>query len=118
MPRSMSGGNAGCGMRPEGATEANVPPMRTPRDFAKPLALGAPTPMLEIPFKPSRMIHFFDPSNEKMVAKVPDLAAKADIVLGNLEDGVSVDNKDAAREGLVRVAREVDFGETSLWTRV
>ena len=92
--------------------------MRNPRDFGKPLAIGAPAPMLEIPFKPSRMIHFFDPSNEKMVAKVPDLAAKSDIVLGNLEDGVSVDNKVAAREGLVRVAREVDFGETSLWTRV
>ena len=92
--------------------------MRNPRDFGKPLAIGAPAPMLEIPFKPSRMIHFFDPSNEKMVAKVPDLAAKSDIVLGNLEDGVSVDNKVAAREGLVRVAQQVDFGETSLWTRV
>ena len=92
--------------------------MRNPREFGKPLAIGAPPPMLEIPFKPSRMIHFFDPSNEKMVAKVPDLAAKSDIVLGNLEDGVSVDKKVAAREGLVRVAREVDFGETSLWTRV
>ena len=92
--------------------------MRNPRDFGKPLALGAPEPLLEIPFKPSRMIHFFDPSNEKMVAKVPDLAAKSDIVLGNLEDGVSVDNKVAAREGLVRVAQQVDFGETSLWTRV
>jgi malyl-CoA/(S)-citramalyl-CoA lyase len=92
--------------------------LRNPRDFGKPLAIGAPAPMLEIPFKPSRMIHFFDPSNEKMVAKVPDLAAKSDIVLGNLEDGVSVDNKVAAREGLVRVAQQVDFGETSLWTRV
>ena len=28
--------------------------MRTPRDFFKPLALGAPAPMLEIPVKPSR----------------------------------------------------------------
>jgi len=92
--------------------------LRNPRDFGKPLAIGAPAPMLEIPFKPSRMIQFFDPSNEKMVAKVPDLAAKSDIVLGNLEDGVSVDNKVAAREGLVRVAQQVDFGETSLWTRV
>ena len=25
--------------------------MRNPRDFGKPLAIGAPTPMLEIPFK-------------------------------------------------------------------
>jgi malyl-CoA/(S)-citramalyl-CoA lyase len=92
--------------------------MINPRDFGKPLALGAPTPVLEIPIKPSRMIHFFDPSNEKMAAKLPDLAAKADILLGNLEDAVPVDKKLAAREGLVRVAREVDFGDAALWTRV
>ena len=48
--------------------------MRNPRDFGKPLAIGAPDPILEIPFKPSRMIHFLDFSNEKMVAKVPDIA--------------------------------------------
>jgi malyl-CoA/(S)-citramalyl-CoA lyase len=74
--------------------------------------------VLEIPFKPSRMIHFFDPSNEKMAAKLPELAAKADILLGNLEDAVTVDKKLAAREGLVRLAKEVDFGEAALWTRV
>jgi malyl-CoA/(S)-citramalyl-CoA lyase len=92
--------------------------MRNPRDFGKPLAIGAPTPALEVPFKPSRMIHFFDPSNEKMAAKLPELAAKADILLGNLEDAVPVDKKLAAREGLVRLAKEVDFGEAALWTRV
>ncbi len=64
------------------------------------------------------MIHFFDASNEKMAAKVPDMAKQADILLGNLEDAVPVDNKLAARAGLVKVAREVDFGETQLWTRV
>ena len=92
--------------------------MRNPRDFGKPLAIGAPTPLLEIPFKPSRMIHFFDPSNEKMAAKLPDLAAKSDILLGNLEDAVSVDNKEAARRGLVRVGKEIDLGDTPLWTRI
>ncbi|MEA2356955.1 MAG: malyl-CoA/(S)-citramalyl-CoA lyase [Solirubrobacteraceae bacterium] len=92
--------------------------MRNPRDFAKPLAVGAPDPLLEIPVTPSRMIHFFDPSNEKIVGKLPDLAQKADILLGNLEDAVAVDNKEAARAGLVRVGREVDLGETALWTRV
>src|SRR5437764_14846946 len=92
--------------------------MRSPRDFFKPLALGAPEPAREIPFKPSRMIHFFDPSNEKMAAKVPDMAKQADILLGNLEDAVPVDRKEAAREGLVRVGKEVDFGDTQLWTRV
>ena len=92
--------------------------MRNPRDFAKPLAVGAPDPVLEIPVTPSRMIHFFDPSNEKIVGKLPDLATKADILLGNLEDAIAVENKEAARAGLVRVGREVELGETALWTRV
>jgi malyl-CoA/(S)-citramalyl-CoA lyase len=92
--------------------------MRNPRDFAKPLAVGAPDPVLEIPVKPSRMIHFFDPSNEKIVGKLPDLAQKADILLGNLEDAIPVDSKEAARAGLVRVGREVDLGDAALWTRV
>jgi malyl-CoA/(S)-citramalyl-CoA lyase len=92
--------------------------LRNPRDFVKPLAVGAPDPVLEIPVKPSRMIHFFDASNEKMVAKLPETAAKADIVLGNLEDAVPVDRKEAARAGLVKVGKEVDLGDTALWTRV
>jgi malyl-CoA/(S)-citramalyl-CoA lyase len=92
--------------------------VRNPRDFLKPLAVGAPDPVGEIPVKPSRMIHFFDASNEKMVAKLPDTAAKADIVLGNLEDAVPVDRKEAARAGLVKVGKEIDLGETALWTRV
>jgi len=92
--------------------------VRNPRDFGKPLAIGAPDPVLEIPFKPSRMIHFFDPSNEKMAAKLPDLAAQCDILLGNLEDAVPVDRKEPARAGLVRIGKEVDLGQTSLWTRV
>jgi malyl-CoA/(S)-citramalyl-CoA lyase len=64
------------------------------------------------------MIHFFDPSNEKMAAKLPDLAAQCDILLGNLEDAVPVDRKEPARAGLVRIGKEVDLGQTSLWTRV
>src|SRR5215217_5699874 len=92
--------------------------MRNPRDFARPLAVGAPDPLPEIPVKPSRMIHFFDPSNEKMAAKLPEIAASTDILLGNLEDAVPADRKEAAREGLVRIGREVDLGGTALWTRV
>src|SRR5919108_3913872 len=92
--------------------------MRSPRDFFKPLAIDAPEPVREIPFKPSRMIHFLDFSNEKMVAKAPELAPKVDILLGNLEDAIPVDRKEAAREGLIRVGREMDLGETALWTRV
>src|SRR5206468_5565216 len=92
--------------------------MRNPRDFFKPLAIDAPDPLREIPVKPSRMIHFLDFSNEKMVAKVPDIAPTVDILLGNLEDAVPVDRKEAARAGLIRVGKEMDLGETALWTRV
>jgi len=92
--------------------------MRNPRAFLQPLAIGAPAPLKEIPFRPSRMIHFFDPSNPKMAAKVPDIAKKVDILLGNLEDAISSDKKIDAREGLIKIARETTFGDTQLWTRV
>ena len=92
--------------------------MRNPRSFAQPLAVGAPDPLLEIPVTPSRMIHFFDPSNEKMAAKLPEIAARTDILLGNLEDAVPADRKEAARAGLVAIGKEVDLGGTALWTRV
>lgn len=92
--------------------------MRSPKDFFRPLAVGAPEPLRQIPFRPSRMIHFFDPGNEKMAAKVPGMVGQADVLLGNLEDAVAADRKEIARAGLVRIAREVDFGDTQLWTRI
>ena len=92
--------------------------MRNPRAFFKPLAIGAPDPLHEIPVTPSRMIHFLDFSNEKMVAKAPDIAQKVDILLGNLEDAVPVENKEAARQGLITVGRDMDLGQTALWTRI
>jgi malyl-CoA/(S)-citramalyl-CoA lyase len=92
--------------------------MKSPKDFFAPLAIGAPPPLREIPVRPSRMIHFFDPSNPKMVAKVPDMAAKVDVLLGNLEDAIPIDRKDAARDGLVEVGRTADLGGAQLWTRV
>ncbi|MBU6217336.1 MAG: CoA ester lyase, partial [Acidobacteria bacterium] len=92
--------------------------MRSPKDFFKPLAVGAPEPLREIPFRPSRMIHFFPPHLEKVTAKLPDIAPTVDVLLGNLEDAIPMDAKEAARAGLVKVAKEVDLGDTQLWTRV
>lgn len=92
--------------------------MRHPRHFFAPMALGAPTPLREIPLRPARMIHFFDPSNAKMATKVPEMAARCDVLLGNLEDAVAADRKEAAREGLIEIARATDFGDCQLWTRV
>ena len=79
---------------------------RSAKDFFRPLAVGAPEPLREIPARPSRAIHFFDPSNEKMAAKIPAMVGTVDVLLGNLEDAIKADNKVAAREGLVRIAKE------------
>jgi malyl-CoA/(S)-citramalyl-CoA lyase len=95
-----------------------MPGMRNPRSHFAPLAIGAPEPVREIPVRPMRMIHFFDPSSEKMLARLPEMAASADILLGNLEDAIAADRKEAARAGLVRAGREIDLGQTPLWTRV
>ena len=92
--------------------------MRNPKDFFRPLAVGAPEPLREIPVRPSRVIHFFPPANEKMVAKLPSIIPTVDIILGNLEDAVPAADKEAARAGLVKVGKETDFGSTQFWTRV
>ncbi len=92
--------------------------MRNPRSFAKPLAIGAPTPLIDVPVRPSRMIHFFDPSNPRMATKVPDLVGKLDVLLANLEDAIEADNKIAAREGLIEIARNTDFGDAQFWVRI
>ena len=92
--------------------------MRNPRNFTKPLAIGAPAPLSDIPDRPSRMIHFFDPSNPRMTAKVPELVKKVDVLLANLEDAIEADNKIAAREGLIKIARDTDFGDCQFWIRV
>jgi malyl-CoA/(S)-citramalyl-CoA lyase len=92
--------------------------VRSAKDFFKPLAVGAPAPVREIPVRPSRMIHFFDASNPKMATKVPELAKKCDVLLGNLEDAIAADRKVAAREGLAKLGRELDFGDCRLWTRM
>ena len=92
--------------------------MRSPKDFFRPLAAGAPEPVHEIPVLPSRMIHFFPPHLDKVTAKLPDIAPKVDILLGTLQDANPADSTEAARAGLVKVGREMDLGDTQLWTRV
>ena len=92
--------------------------MRNPRNFAKPMAIGAPTPPIDIPMRPSRMIHFFDPSNPRMAEKVPQLTDKLDVLLANLEDAIRADKKIEAREGLVTIAQATDFGDSQFWVRM
>ncbi len=92
--------------------------MKLPRSFYQPLAIGAPMPLREVPVRLERMIHFVPPHIEKVTAKVPELARQVDVVLGNLEDAIPADAKEAARRGFIAMARATDFGATGLWTRV
>ncbi|CAH2604579.1 Malyl-CoA/beta-methylmalyl-CoA/citramalyl-CoA lyase [Rhodovastum atsumiense] len=92
--------------------------MKLPGDFYRPLAIGAPTPLRELPVVPERMLHFFPPHLAKVRAKVPELVGKVDVLVGNLEDAIPADAKEAARTGFIELAEAVDFRETRLWTRV
>jgi malyl-CoA/(S)-citramalyl-CoA lyase len=92
--------------------------MKLPRQFFQPLAIGAPAPMRDLPMRLERMIHFVPPHMEKMRAKVPDIAKQVDVVLGNLEDAIPVEAKEAARVGFIEMGKSTDFGQTGLWTRI
>jgi malyl-CoA/(S)-citramalyl-CoA lyase len=92
--------------------------MKLPRPFFKPLAIGAPAPYQELPVRLERMIHFVPPHVEKIRAKVGELIAQVDVVLGNLEDAIPADAKEAARKGFIDMALVNDFGATGLWTRI
>jgi malyl-CoA/(S)-citramalyl-CoA lyase len=92
--------------------------MKLPSRFYKPLAVGAPAPWRELPVKLERMIHFVPPHIEKMRQKVPELIQQVDVVLGNLEDAIPADAKEAARRGFIEMGKAHDFGATGLWTRV
>src|ERR1700735_356771 len=92
--------------------------MKLPRNFFKPLAIGAPAPLRDLPLRLERMIHFVRPHIEKVRARVPDLVAQVDVVLGNLEDAIPADAKEAARAGFIAMAKACEFGETGLWTRI
>lgn len=92
--------------------------VRTPAKHFAPLAIGAPEPFRAAPVRIERMIHFVPPHNEKIRSKIKEIASQVDVVLGNLEDAIPVGDKEAARRGFIQMARENDFGDTGLWTRI
>jgi malyl-CoA/(S)-citramalyl-CoA lyase len=92
--------------------------MKLPRQFFKPLAIGAPQPLRDLPVRLERMIHFVPPHLAKMRHKVADLIREVDVVLGNLEDAIPADAKEAARRGFIEMGKAHDYGTTGLWTRI
>jgi malyl-CoA/(S)-citramalyl-CoA lyase len=93
-------------------------PTRTPQKFYAPLAAGAPEPMRALPVRLERMIHFVPPHMEKIRARIPQLIGDVDVILGNLEDAIPADQKQAARKGFIEMALAHDYGNTGLWTRI
>jgi malyl-CoA/(S)-citramalyl-CoA lyase len=91
---------------------------RLPHNFYKPLAIGAPAPWRERPLRAQRMVHFFPPHVEKVRARIPELIRQCDVLCGNLEDAIPVEDKEAARAGFIEVATGHDFSDTGLWVRV
>ena len=91
---------------------------KSPSRFFAPLAIGAPDPYREIPTGLERMIHFIPPHIEKIRGKVGGLISEVDVILGNLEDAIPADAKDAARAGFIEMASANNFGTTGLWTRI
>ncbi|PKP79064.1 MAG: CoA ester lyase [Alphaproteobacteria bacterium HGW-Alphaproteobacteria-3] len=92
--------------------------MKLPSNFYKPLAIGAPDPYRELPVALERMIHFFPGHNEKVRARVGDMIPQVDVLLGNLEDAIPADQKEAARKGVIEVGKTHDFGSTGFWVRI
>ncbi len=94
--------------------------MKPPRQFYAPLAAGAPEPLREPPVKLERMVHFVPPHNEKLRARVPELAREVDVILANLEDAIAADAKAAARAGAIAMGASFDFAaaDVGFWARI
>ena len=93
-----------------------MPHQRTPANFFKPLAIGAPSPWQELPTRLERMIHFIPPHMDKITSKLGSIIPQVDVVLGNLEDAIPADRKEDARRGFIEMVKQHDYGSTGLWT--
>ncbi len=95
-----------------------MPSTRTPARFYSPIAIGAPEPLRQLPVRLERMIHFVPPHNPKIRARLAETIASVDVLLGNLEDAIAADDKEAARGGFIEMAQQHDIGTTGLWVRI
>lgn len=92
--------------------------MKLANNFYKPLAIGAPAPFRELPVRPERVVHFFPPHIDKIRARLPETAQQVDVLCGNLEDAIPLDQKDNARRGFIQGVQQADLGDAGLWVRV
>ena len=96
---------------------------RHPRHFYRPLVSGAPKPFTDEtrPRHVERMIHFVGLHDAKMAAKSGEMlrSGNVDVLLGNFEDAVPVDQKPAARAAFVKLVGSLPPGtkQCGLWIR-
>ena len=64
------------------------------------------------------MIHFLDFSTRRWSPRPPTSRPRPTSCSATSRTRSPVDRKEAAREGLIRVGREIDLGQTALWARV
>ncbi len=79
------------------------------RKFYEPLADGAPKPKSEINNDLERVIHFFPPHLKKVTDKLDEISKKSDVILGNLEDGISPKDKIKARKEFVKKSKKINL---------
>jgi malyl-CoA/(S)-citramalyl-CoA lyase len=92
--------------------------LKLPNNFYKPLAIGAPAPFRELPVRPERVVHFFPPHIDKIRARLSETSRQVDVLCGNLEDAIPLDQKDNARRGFIDGVQQAELGDTALWVRV
>ena len=78
------------------------------RKFYEPLADGDPKPKSEINNDLERVIHFFPPHLKKVTDKLDEISKKSDVILGNLEDGISPKDKIKARKEFVKKSKKIN----------
>ena len=99
--------------------------MINPAKFYEPLVQGAPLPYHPrynpAPQNIERMIHFVGMHDAKMAKKGEEMLRKGtvDVLLGNFEDAVPVDQKPAARDAFIKMAQALtpDQKKAGLWIR-
>ena len=77
------------------------------RKFYEPLADGAPKPKIDLSNELERVIHFFPPHLKKVTDKLDEISKKADVILGNLEDGIAPKDKIKARKEFVKKSKKI-----------
>jgi len=91
---------------------------RTPAKFHAPRVAGTTAPLRQKPVRLERMVHFVPLHVDKVRAEIADMIPQVDVILGNLEDAVPAEEKEAARYGFIDMARAHDYTDTGLWTRI